>query len=233
VGDSYGIAPFIATRPLTGPALIAAKLKMALWSTLAAWLLVFLAIPAALILSDTWAIVMDRGRRAVEFMGAPRTIVLLLLVVLAFMASTWKQLVQTLYIGLTGRAWIVKASVFLTLVFLSVLGPVADWIHRNDRVQAALWDAIPWMLAVLVALKTGAATWVAARLYHSRLLSDRTLVVGAVSWCMAVLALYGVFAWFFSTPLFPRYLLVLVAILATPLARLSAAPLVLAWNRHR
>jgi hypothetical protein len=78
-----------------------------------------------------------------------------------------------------------------------------------------------------------AATWVATRLYHSRLVSDRTLVTGAVSWLGVVLALYSLFAWLFYTPFFPRYLLGLVAILAIPLARLSAAPLALAWNRHR
>jgi hypothetical protein len=192
-----------------------------------------MAIPVALVLSDTWPVVMDRARGAIDFMGAPRTMALLLLILLGCMASTWKQLVQTLYIGLTGRDWIVKASVFLTLAFLSVLGPVADWIYSNNRVQDALWDAIPGMLAVLVGVKMGAAGWVAVRLYHSRLLGDRTLVGGAALWCAAVLALYGVLAWFLSTPFFPRYLLVLVAILAIPLARLSAAPLVLAWNRHR
>ena len=99
--------------------------------------------------------------------------------------------------------------------------------------QFALWDAIPWILAVFVFAKTCAAIWVAVRLYGSRLLSDRTLVVGAAFWCITVLALYGVLRWFVATPFFPHHLLVLVAILAIPLARLSAAPLVLAWNRHR
>ncbi len=233
VSDSYGVTPFLATRPLTSPALIAAKLTMAMWSTLAAWLLVLIAIPAALVLSDTWPMVMDKGRGAIEFMGTPRTIVLLLVIILGFIASTWKQLVQTLYIGLTGRAWIVKSSVFLTLVFFSALGPVADWIIGSGRARAAFWGAIPWMLAVLVTVKMCAATWVAVRLYNSRLVSDRTLVGGAAVWCVTVLVLYGVFAWFVSTPFFRHYLLVFVAILAIPLARLSAAPLVLAWNRHR
>jgi hypothetical protein len=48
-----------------------------------------------------------------------------------------------------------------------------------------------------------------------------------------VLALYSVLVWFFSTPFVARYLLALIAILAVPLARPSAAPLALAWNRHR
>jgi hypothetical protein len=39
--------------------------------------------------------------------------------------------------------------------------------------------------------------------------------------------------WLIATPFFPHYVLALVAILATPLARLAAAPLALASNRHR
>ena len=58
-------------------------------------------------------------------------------------------------------------------------------------------------------------------------------MTAAACWCAVVLALYGVLVWFFSTPFFPRYVLALLAILAIPLARLSAAPLALAWNRHR
>ena len=60
--DSYGVSPFTATRPLTSAALVAAKLKMTIWSTLAAWLLVLVAIPLGLILSGTSQIVIERAR---------------------------------------------------------------------------------------------------------------------------------------------------------------------------
>jgi MFS family permease len=77
------------------------------------------------------------------------------------------------------------------------------------------------------------AIWVAVRLYRSRLLPDRTLVIGAVAWCATVIGLAGVLAWWIASQFFPRYLFVLVAILAVPLVRLAAAPLALDWNRHR
>ena len=64
-------------------------------------------------------------------------------------------------------------------------------------------------------------------------MTDRTLLSGAAFWCVAVLILYGVLVWLLDTPHIPHYLLMLVAILAIPLARVSAAPLALAWNRHR
>jgi hypothetical protein len=231
--DSYGVTPFIGTRPLTSAALIAAKLKATIWGTLAAWLLVVVAIPLALHLSDTGSMVIERVRRVSDAVGTPRAVVTLLLVGSGLIATTWKQLVQSLYIGMTGRAWMVKGSVFLTLAFLFLLGLIAEWIIDNGGVQGALWDALPVILAILVCVKMSAAAWIVTRLYRSRLLSDRTLVTGAVTWSVVVLALYGLLVWLVSTPFFPRYLLALVAILAIPLARLSAAPLALAWNRHR
>jgi len=233
VRDSYGVPPFIATRPLTSAELIAAKLKMAMWSTLAAWLLVLVAVPLALEWSGTWSVVTERARRMNDAIGTPRAATVVLLILAGFIVATWKQLVQSLHIGLTGREWIVKGSVLLTLTFLILLGPIVEWIIDSPSGQRALWNALPLILAGLVGLKMSAAAWIATRLDRSRLLGDRALVAGAASWVLAVLALYGVLVWFFSTPFVARYVLALIAILAVPLARISAAPLALAWNRHR
>lgn len=231
--DGYGVTPFMATRPVTSAALIAATLKAALWSTLAAWLLVVVAIPVALILTATGPMVIDRARRFIEAVGTPRAVVVALLVSSALVSSTWKQLVQSLYVGLSGREWAVKASVFLGLSFLAVIAPLTLWILDHRAVLAVLWNAFPWILAVLAGLKLSAAAWVAVRLHDARLLGDRTLVAGAACWLAVVLALRGLLVWLVDTPYIPSYLLLLVAILATPLARVSAAPLALAWNRHR
>src|SRR5438874_12352393 len=231
--DSYGVPPFIATRPLTSAELIAAKLKMAMWSTLAAWLVVLVALALALEWSGTWSVVTERARRMNDAIGTPRAATVVLLILAAFIVATWKQLVQSLHIGLTGREWIVKGSMLLTLTFLILLGPIVEWIIDSPSVQRALWNALPLILAVLVGIKMSAAAWIATRLDRSRLLGDRALVGGAACWVLAVLALYGVLVWFFSTPFVAHYLLALIAILAVPLARISAAPLALAWNRHR
>ena len=233
VGDSYVVTPFIATRPLTDAALIAAKLRATIWSTLATWLLLLVTLTLVLILSDMWTMLIVRARRLSEAVGTPRVIVVLLLMLSGLIVSTWKQLVQSLYIGLSGREWLIRANAFLLLAFLVAIGPLAEWIMENGEVQAKLWDALPLILAILVGVKMSAASLVAVRLYRSRLLSDRALVTGAAVWLVVVLALYGVLVWLLSTPFFPRYVLALLAILPIPLARLSAAPLALAWNRHR
>jgi hypothetical protein len=231
--DSYGVTPFIATRPLTSASLVAAKLKATIWSTLAAWLLILVAIPIALRLSGTSPIVIEWKRQLVEAVGTPRAVAVVLLGFSALLAATWKQLVQSLYISMSGREWIIKSSVFLALAFLTVIVPLAHWIVGNRVVMAALWTALPWMAALLVCFKISAAAWIAMRLRDNRLLSDRTLLVGAACWDVIVFALYGLLVWLVPTVLLPAYFLALVAVLGVPLVRLSAAPLALAWNRHR
>src|SRR5439155_748233 len=109
---------FMARRPLTTASLIAAKLKMTLWSTLAAWLLVVSLSVVALMLSGRMPVVVERARAGIDVTGTARGIAVVL-------------------------------------------------------------------------------------------------------------------AWFAASPPVPRYFLGAIAILSVPLARVSAAPLALAWSRHR
>jgi hypothetical protein len=231
--DSYGLPPFTATRPLTSAALIAAKLKVTMASTLVAWLLVLVAIPLGLILSGTLPLVTLRVKEGTLFFGMPRAIAIMLLLTLGLLASTWKRLVNSLFIDLYGREWLVKSSVLLVLSVLVVIGPLGRWLHDDENARAWLLNTLPVILAVLVCIKISAAAWTASRLHDARLVTDRALVMGAACWLVAVLALYSLLVWFWSSPHVARYFLLLIAILEIPLARLQAAPLALSWNRHR
>lgn len=230
--DVGGLSPFIAARPLTSAALVAAKLRMTLWSTLATWTLVAIAVPAALTLSDTWPVVTEPARRLSELIGSARAVVLAVLVLAGLVASTWKQLVQGLYLGLSGRDGLIRAGTALLLAALIFIEPVIQWIRQSDTAQVSLWNALPWILAALAGAKLAAAAWLAPRLQSSRLFPDRTLLAGAAAWLVAVLALHGTLVWLVLAPRFPIYVFLLLAILAVPLVRLSAAPLALARNRH-
>jgi hypothetical protein len=224
---------FVATRPMTSASLIAAKVRMTIWSTLAAWLLVIVCVPVALVMSGTMPVFVERVRAGVEVTGRLRAIAVAALVFAALFAATWKRLVQSLCIGLTGRDWVIKSTVLLALVFLVAVGPLVEWIHFDRHVQSAIWNGLPWVLVCLVCVKACAGAWVAIRLYDSRLLSDRALVAGAACWLVTVAALYGVLEWVAASPLVPRYFLGAIAVLSVPLARVSASPLALAWSRHR
>src|SRR5439155_9117088 len=98
--NAYGLTPFVATRPLSTAAIVAAKLRMALVSTLFAWLVVLVAVPLGLTVSGSWPVVIKMARGLTEFFGAPRAVVFAMLGLLGLLATTWKQLVQGLSIGL-------------------------------------------------------------------------------------------------------------------------------------
>jgi hypothetical protein len=232
-GGAHGVSPFLATRPLTSAAIVGAKLHVALLTTLAAWLLIGIAIPLALGLSETWPVVADRARRVRDVIGMPRTVVLALLTLGTLVAATWARLVLGMYVGLGGRPWLVRTHLGANLAFVAVALPLLDWIAGNDDVLVALWNAAPWIAGVLVAVKVAAAGWVTARLEAAGLLARRTLIGGAAAWLLGVTTLYALLVWIAATPFIPRYGLMLVAILVLPFARLYAAPLALAWNRHR
>ena len=231
-GDDYGVSPFTATRPLSSAALVGARLRMAAWSTAAAWVLVIAAAPAALVLSDTWGIVADRAQRLAGAVGALRAIVFGALVLGTLVLTTWRQMVQSLYIGLTGRPGLIKGSALGMLCLVVAIGPLVDWAWTSGA-RDWFWVVLFWTLGVIVAARMVLACWIAIRLHRDRLLADRSLVVGAALWLAAVAAVYGVLLWLFSTPYIPRFLLLIMATVMVPLVRLSAAPLALAWNRHR
>src|ERR1041384_8034068 len=227
--DSGGLEPFIATRPLSDAALIAAKLQTTIWSTALAWILVLLAIPVALRWSGNGPMVVDRLGRFAASVGTLRATVFLLLVLLGFIAATWKQLVQNMYIGLTGRAWLIKGSVFVALAGIAFIGPTVQWIVDHAYV-GRLWSAIPLVLAILAGVKLAAAAWLGTRLHQDGCRDARTLVTGAACWLAAVLALHGVLVWLLDSPHIPSYLTALFAILFVPLTRLPAAPPAVDWD---
>jgi hypothetical protein len=229
---SSAMTPFIARRPLTGNALIAAKLKTALASTLAAWVLVLVAMPVGLKITGTAATVMEPVQRLADVIGMPRAVALVVVALLFLMAATWKQLVQSLCIGMSGRPWITKGAVFATLAFISIAGLVSQWIVI-DRRLGAVWKAAPSIIFALAVLKLASAIWIFARLRARGLMTDRALLLAAIAWDAAVFAVFALLESLLPGLLVRGYFLLFVAILAVPLVRLSAAPLAFAWNRNR
>jgi hypothetical protein len=225
--------PFTATRPMTTSALVAAKLQVAALSTAAAWLLILAGVPLALWATDTWAIVVEQFRRSAEVVGLRRAVAVAVLAVSGLALSTWKQLVQGLCIGLSGREWLIKGSVFARLSLGVALIPFVEWALTPSGFSR-IWDLGLWILGVLAVLKTAAACWIVDRLDRSNAIDHRVMVVIAAIWMFTVLMLYAVLVWLVSTPpLVPRYVPAAAAILAIPLVRPLAAPLALAWHRHR
>ncbi len=231
--DSYGITPFVATRPIEDRALVVAKWQTALLSTLVAWAIVAVAVPVALVWSDATEPILHIARNVVAALGRPRAIVLGLLILAALVGSTWKQLVQGFYIAMSGRDWAVKGITFATLALVTAGFLGLGWILDSRYRIAVAWGAIPWLMAVLVALKLGLAMWVMQRGFERGSFTGKQLILIAAVWDVCILAFYGVLALILPAIVVRRYFLLLVAILVVPIVRLAAAPLAVGRNRHR
>jgi hypothetical protein len=231
--ESYGITPFIATRPVEDRALVVAKWQAALLSTLAAWIIVAVAVPLGLLWSDTTEPIIDIARNVDDALGRPRAVILGLLILAGLVGSTWKQLVQGLYIAMSGYDWAVKGIAFATLALVAVGSFALVWIFDSRYRIAVALNAIPWLMAAFVALKLVLAMRVMQRGAARGLFTRKQLIFGAIVWDVCVLAIYGLLALILPEILFRRYFLLLVAMLVVPFVRLAAAPLAVARNRHR
>lgn len=231
--ESYGITPFIATRPVEDRALVVAKWQAALLSTLAAWMIVAVAVPVALLGADATEPILNIARDVDDALGRPRAIILGLLLLAGLVGSTWKQLVQGFYIAMSGRDWAVKGITFATLALVTVGSFVLIWIFESRYRIVVAWSAIPWLMTALVALKLVLAMRVMQRGAERGLFTRKQLIFGAIVWDLCVFAVYGVLALILPDILFRRYFLLLVAMLVVPFVRLAAAPLAIAGNRHR
>ena len=231
--ESYGITPFMATRPVEDRALVAAKWQAALLSTLAAWVIVAVTLPVALRWSDATEPILEIVRNVDDALGRPRSIVLGLLLLAALVGSTWKQLVQGLYIAMSGRDWAVKGTAFATLAVLTAGFLALGWILDSRHRVVAVWTAIPWLMAVLAGVKLLLAMRVMQRGAERGLFTGKQLILAAIVWDACVLAVYGVLTWVLPTILIQRSFLLLCAMLVVPFVRLAAAPRAVARHRPR
>ncbi|HUP88417.1 MAG TPA: hypothetical protein VM100_03670 [Longimicrobiales bacterium] len=227
------LTTFMATRPLTDNAIIAAKLKATFRSTAVTWLLVVIAIAIALTVSDTTTIVSDAIQYLAHIVGRARAWGTVAIGIAILMASTWKQLVQSLYIGLTGREWIIKGSLFAMLVLLVALIMGVEWLTQRAGRVRLLFDALPWIVAAFATWKLWLSVMLAVRLYQRRLIPDRSLIAGAAIWAGVVFVVFAAYRWLLWGPHVPGYFLMLLSILTVPLVRLSATPLAFNRNRHQ
>jgi len=152
---------------------------------------VAVAVPVALMTADATEPILHIARNVDDALGRPRAIILALLILAGLVGATWKQLVQGLYIAMSGRDWAVKGIVFATLVLVTVASFALLWIFDSRYRTAMALSSIPWLMAALVALKLVLAMWVMQRgaerglLRGSSSFSERSPGMPASLSCMA------------------------------------------------
>lgn len=229
---SATLTTFAATRPLSDADMVRAKVRAATRAAATAWAVV---LGVALV----W-LALHNGRErmgsfwdgAVEKYGRDGAFgrAVLWAVVLTF--ATWRALTANLWVGLGGRAWVVPTHTVLVTLF--GLQWLLQWpmIASDAELRERFWTVLPWAVGVAVVLKFALAAWALRAGVRRRMLEPGDALRGVAVWAVAAGVLF-VLLMRFGAHLGSWPGLAVAAVLLVPLARPSAAPLSLAWNRHR
>jgi hypothetical protein len=231
--DSYGVPSFTATRPVTTAGLVAAILRAAARTTLIAWVVAAVMIGGSVYLSGAYVTFGRMFRAWLDARPAGEVAATVASVTAVLLLLTWKRLVENLLIGLTGREWFIKGSLFVGVFAFFGLLMFGLWFLIHPEYHHYVPEVAPWVLAALAGLKLTAAALVIRALRRKRLVEDRTLLVLAGAWAAVYATLFGLLFWVIPGETVAPHVLALGVLMLMPLARVSAMPLALDWNRHR
>ncbi|OFW47286.1 MAG: hypothetical protein A3J29_08840 [Acidobacteria bacterium RIFCSPLOWO2_12_FULL_67_14b] len=236
--EDLAVPAFVAALPLSSEDLVAIKVRVAAMSAVLSWLVVLVHLTVWL---SSWGNLDALSLLALQlwaFHGQSVAAVYGIAVLVAFagMFLTWRFLVSRLWSGLSGRRPLFVASV-VAIVVLVIAGLVFD----ADRLPRWLLDdparlaPVVWIAAIAVIAKY----WIAA--YAWRVVTPRYLRVYLLIWLAGTASFlaFGIVVWGVVRIYLPvdvdrlRSLVILVALLAVPLARVGLAPASLTHNRHR
>jgi hypothetical protein len=220
--------PFLfgLTRPLTCGEMIRAKLQVAGWNALRSCLVVFAIVGCWLVLTERHHALGEL--RQAWFAGVPDWKIILLGLVAAagLILLTWIHMTTCLWVGLTGRQWMLSVLVFAALSLLLVGVAVPEWpvwFYVNLNEIAWTWIAAKLVLGVVLG----------SCLLRQRLLETRALIRGVGAWVLVTGGGIALGLWLLPAERFAWHGIVLTGLALIPFNRLAVAPLALAWHRHR
>lgn len=230
--DPFLLSAFLSTRPVSTAGIVGSMFKVSALSAVAGWLLLLPVIVVAFIKTGMPEVLAAWWENQLAEGTWLQALALFALAVFAPLLLTLNAMVGTLCIGLTGRRWVIYGSYLLGWILLVLsLMSLAIFVEHPER-QADLAANLPWILGCGVALKLAIASVAALALWRRQLLAKGTLFRLLAAWLVVVSVLAALVASIMPQGV-PLEWCILGVILLVPLARLTLAPLALAWNRHR
>jgi hypothetical protein len=220
---------FLLVRPISSLSIVKSKLVLAAIMTAAIWIL-FLGYILLLLLRPDFLQSVQTVASSVPLwkaVGYPLLIVSLLVL------FSWKCMIETFWVGLTGRKWVEIAYnwAFVSLIVVSVA--LGLWLTFRPQWQPAALAAVPWLMGLLLAIKLAAAGFVVRGLLRWRLTTPIGAALQIATWLAVVLSLTALALTLLPAEHAPAKQIVLGIVLLIPFARVAGAPLALEWNRHR
>ncbi len=223
------LPPFFAVRPIASGEIVVSKMKVAALSAALSWLLVLVFLGAWLPL---WANLKDlQGPwdRYLLLWGSSKLCVVLVLLLAAAAILTWSLLVGSFWPVLSGSKKLCAIAAVIGVVWIGLaIWGVVRWVHGFDWERLEQYvNWLGWGLATAVVAKLWLAVFSWRGISPQRAWRYALLWTGATA-CFVVLGLLVC-----PDVFWVRHLVILVALLFVPLARLGFAPRALEANRHR
>jgi hypothetical protein len=239
--DLWSKAPgpslFAATRPLGIAAWLGAKLKAAALAAAVAWAIVLVITPLWLRWCCDWPALSREGQALLR--GEPWLLGACWCVLPLLVFLTWRFLAGSLWIGLSGKTWLLNLAA--CGVFLCIFSPVlgaSPFVQEALRGLRSLPGWVPYALAALFVAKLIAALVLATLAYRRGLLAWRSLRGYAVWWLGLTTILLMLTCRLVPFELLPRdsgwsrATFVLLTLFLVPLLRVAYAPIAASGNRH-
>lgn len=236
--EELTVPPFVAVRPLSAADMVAIKLRVAVLATVISWLFVFAFLLSWLLLwgNADWVSLFAIQLWAFHNHSVLAVYEIAALVVIAGMFLTWRFLIAGMWAGLSGNRrlhiWSVMAVVLFVISYLVFgLDRLPGWVLEDP----ARMIPFVWCAAIAVVAKY----WLAARAWRRTAppLVRRYLavwLVGTASFVALAMVFWRIVRIYVALDSYRlQGLLVLLALLVMPLARVGLAPSLLERNRHR
>jgi len=224
-----GTAAFVLVRPISSLSILKAKLVTAAITTAIIWVL-FLGYISLLLTRPVFPQSIAQVASSVPMwkaIGFPMMIMALLFL------FTWKNMVASLWVSLTGRKWVETANSFgfIGVIFIGI--GIGLWIFFQPELHAAAIAAVPWLLGLLLMIKLVLGALIVRRLIMAELVGFGGAMLMVVTWIALAAVLCGLALYLLPAGYDAPLNTVLGICLFIPFARIAGAPLALEWNRHR
>ncbi len=230
----YEAPPFHAARPIADRDFVAAKFKMAAVSSLLAWALAYLLPVIWIIAPGNYARLADVLSELTQGVPGWKLALAAAAAIVIPPIFIWKQMVQGMYVGLTGHAWVVRVYGYAYGALFPTVLVFGGWaVFWMPEYRPFAWRMAPWLIAAALAVKAILAPLAWRALVRRGIVPTGTLQKWLAFWCAAVAALTGLIVGIAPAGAISFGAALAAAIFLVPFNRLAVAPLAWNWNRHR
>lgn len=231
------LPPFVAVRPQSCAEIILTKFKVAACSVALGWLLLMGGLGLVVAVWGDASLLRQGWHKFLGTHSPGIQTLIVLLGIWALVLLTLRQLVVSLYLGLSGWAGVFSAAVVASFGIYFVAVPwVTTWALDEGILLWGTrlpWQGFIWAASAIFIVKLSLACWTWSLSHRRGLINARAILGYWLFWTLGTASL--VLLVVLAMPGYPwvRKCTALACVLALPLARPGLAPLTLAINRHR